>query len=201
MPQPIALDPPEVIVNPNPILWTREKCYAMKDAGILTERYELIEGEIISKMGQKGRHAQTVVQIMTWLVGLFGGEFVRIQLPLVMPGLDRETSEPEPDASVTKLPAAYYGPDNPGAEEALLVIEIADTSLDFDRTKKAALYARAGIPDYWIIDIKARRILVHRIPSSGEYRELTAYSEADLVAPLARPETSVPVSQLLPPAG
>src|ERR1041385_4284155 len=170
MPQTLEPTSPPPAPPPNPIRWTRSQCTAMQDAGILTGRYELIEGEIISKMGQKRPHAFTVIRLTAWLVGIFGGDFVQIQLPILMPGQDRDTSEPEPDAAVMRRPAQELSSETPGAEDVLLAIEVADSSLAFDRSTKSALYTRAGIQDYWIIDLLGRRILVHRDPTSQGYR-------------------------------
>jgi Uma2 family endonuclease len=200
MPQTLDPEISEFVAPPNPVRWTRQQCYAMQDARILTGRYELIEGEIISKMGQKRRHALTIVLLTDWLFRVFGARFVQIQLPVVMPGPDRDTSEPEPDAVVTRRAATEYPDENPGAEEVLLAIEVADTSLGFDRSTKAALYARAGIMEYWIIDILGRKLLVHRQPGALGYDVITAYGEEESLSPLARPEAQVRVSELLPPA-
>lgn len=200
MPQTLSPEIPEFVAAPNPVRWTRQQCGAMQDGGILTGRYELIEGEIISKMGQKRRHALTIVLVTEWLISVLGARFVQIQLPIVMPGVDRDTSEPEPDAVVTRRPATEYPDENPGAEDVLLAIEVADTSLGFDRSTKAALYARAGIAEYWILDITGRRLIAHRQAGSLGYDDITAYAENESVSPLSRPDAPVRVSDLLPPA-
>src|SRR5690349_22185946 len=83
---------------PTPIRWTRQQCRAMWECGILTGRYELIEGVIISKMGQNRLHAYVITRLTAWLLTLFGADFVQFQLPIRVPGKDSETSEPEPDA-------------------------------------------------------------------------------------------------------
>ena len=184
---------------PNPFRWTRRHCRAAVDANILVGRYELIEGEVILKMGQGPLHAYVITRLTVWLMTLFGADFVRFQLPMRLLGRDSETSEPEPDALVLARPASEFLRENPGADDALLVVEISDTTLSFDRNTKAALYARASIPEYWIVDISGRRIFVHRQPTSSGYGELIAYGEGEETDTLAYPEQSVRVTDLLPP--
>jgi Uma2 family endonuclease len=185
---------------PNAIRWTRKQCRAMLESGILTGRYELIEGEIINKMGQGPRHAYVITRLIAWLFVLFGPDYVRFQLPILVPGPDRETSEPEPDAAVLDHPAMHFVDATPDAAHVRLVIEVSDTTLSFDRNTKAALYARASIPEYWIVDIEGRQIRVHRRPAPGGYAAVTDYSAEEVVSCLDRPDAPVPVIDLLPPA-
>src|SRR5205085_8284824 len=87
--------------------------------------------------------------------------------------------------------------EQPKPQDVALLVEIADTTLRFDLTTKADLYARAGIEDYWVLDLNGRRMIVHRSPQSGKYRSVTAYSENEHVVPLAPPSTQVLVSDVL----
>ena len=82
-------------------------------------------------------------------------------------------------------------------EDIQLVIEVSDSTLATDTTIKAALYARAGLPDYWVVDLKGRRIIVHREPMEGAYRSITIYAEDEPVAPLAAPNASIRAADLL----
>jgi Uma2 family endonuclease len=184
---------------PNPVRWTRTQCRAMLESGILTGRYELIDGEIITKMGQKRAHALVIIRLTAWLIALFGPQFVQFQLPIHVPKPDSETSEPEPDAAVLDRPAGDFVANTPESAHVRLVVEVSDTTLSFDRNTKAALYARAGIPEYWIVDIADRRLLVHRRPISGGYRDTLAYGSDEAVACLDRPDAPVNVVDLLPP--
>lgn len=184
---------------PNPFRWTRRRCRAAVEAKILVGRYELVEGEVILKMGQGPLHAFVITRLTAWLIALFGSDFVRFQLPLRMLGMDTETSEPEPDALVLARPATEFLQENPSADDAILVVEVSDATLSFDRNTKATLYARAGIPEYWIVDITGRQIFVHRQPMPSGYRELIAYSEGEETGTLAHPERTVRVADLLPP--
>ena len=184
---------------PNPVRWTRQQCRAMQECGILTGRYELIEGEIILKMGQGPRHAFIIVQLTAWLIVLFGAEYVRFQLPIRAAGKDRDTSEPEPDAAVLNRPASDFLDETPDAADVSLIIEVSDTTLRFDRNTKAALYARNSIAEYWVIDIAARQIYTHRRPAPEGYAEVVVYNAEEEIATLARPDAPIAVADLLPP--
>jgi Uma2 family endonuclease len=185
---------------PNPVRWTRQQCRAMLETGLLAGRYELIEGEIINKMGQKRSHALAIIRLTAWLIGLFGPQFVQFQLPIEVPQPDNNTSEPEPDAAVLDRPATDFVATTPPASHVQLVVEVSDTALSYDRNTKAALYARAGIAEYWIVDIEGRQLLVHRAPAAGAYAAPIAYNAREMVACLARPDAPVLVADLLPPA-
>jgi Uma2 family endonuclease len=184
---------------PNPVRWTRQQCRAMLENGLLAGRYELIEGEIINKMGQKRSHALAIICLTAWLIELFGSQFVQFQLPIEVPQPDNDTSEPEPDAAVLDCPATDFVDATPPASHVQLVVEVSDTTLGYDRNTKAALYARAGIAEYWIVDIGGRQLLVHRTPADGAYAALIAYNAQEAVACLARPDAPVLVADLLPP--
>jgi len=186
---------------PNRIRWTRAQCQAIQEANIIDGRYELVEGEIISKMGQGPQHAYVITRLIAWLFVLFGADFVRFQLPIQVPGQDNQTSEPEPDAAVLSRPASDFLEATPDASDVLMVVEVADTTLSFDRSTKAALYARAGIPEYWIVDIAGRQVLVHRQPTMEGYIETVEYGSDEMVVLLARPNDPVRVANLLPPVG
>ena len=81
---------------------------------------------------------------------------------------------------------------------SLLVVEVSDSTLRFDLTVKAALYARAGIVEYWVLDVSGRRLIVHREPTPGGYRSVVAYSEFESIAPLASPQNKLQVAELFP---
>jgi Uma2 family endonuclease len=183
----------------NRVRWTREQCEAIRDAGILTGRYELIDGEILSKMGQKPSHAHVIRVLLAWLISIFGEQRVQSQLPILVAETENTFNEPEPDCAVLSQSAAAYATRHPGPNDLLLVVEVSDTTLAFDKQVKSALYARAGITDYWIIDITHRMLLTYREPGPDGYHVTTTYAEEERVSPLARPEASVRVSELLPP--
>src|SRR5262247_2117502 len=105
---PRMLPPPHEAERPEPApnrkRWTRRECEFLVQNELLIGRYELIDGEVISKMGQKPPHAYVIMRLTTWLVAVFGGDFVRIQLPIDVAEVDNETNEPEPDAAVLSRP-------------------------------------------------------------------------------------------------
>lgn len=183
---------------PNRIRWTRHQCDAIVDAGILHGRYELVDGEILTKMGQKPLHAAVIQLLTAWLAQGFGVQFVRIQLTIDVSESSPLYDEPEPDAAVTAQPATAYISRHPGPADLLLLVEVADSTVRFDLSKKAALYARAGIQDYWVLDLPGRVVYVHRQPAEEGFAEIVVYSANERIAPLARPEAAVMVSDLLP---
>jgi Uma2 family endonuclease len=178
--------------------WTREECRNLRAAGFLPGRYELIDGEIIEKMPKNPPHRIALMLLAAYLESLFGRFFVQTQDPIVLPVPDNNSTEPEPDVAVTLAPTTTYQNDNPHPEDLLLVGEVSDTTLPYDLRNKAALYAAAGITDYWVLDVIGRRLYVHRRPAFDGYREVRIYSESEEVSPLARPDAVVLVASLLP---
>ena len=185
--------------TPNRIRISRKMCEALADNDLLTGRYELIDGEIISKMGQKPVHSTFLGVIADFLSDIFGSRYVRSQLPIELEGTDRESNEPEPDIAVTQKTRLSFVVRHPLPHEVLLLVEVAGTSLAFDLKVKSLLYAKAGIADYWVADVNGRRLIVHRKPSPDGYLEIAAYSEEESLSPLARPDAMILVSDLMPP--
>jgi Uma2 family endonuclease len=198
MPVPLTQKPAPYETIPNRIRWTRRQCATMRDDGLLTGRYELIDGEILSKMGQKPAHAYVIQALLTWLTGLFGAEYTRIQATIDLSETSPDYDEPEPDAAVTAQPYTHFTDRHPRPEDLLILIEVSDTTLRFDLNAKANLYALAGIREYWAIDITGRRLIVHRQPSPEGYREIMVYNTDEAVAPLSHPDRFVHVADLLP---
>ena len=182
--------------------FTREEVERLTDSGVFAgQRFELIDGDLIDKMGQNGPHALAIRLLLKWLSRLLDGDLISSQLPLRLSGKDGEYSLPEPDFAILRKPMLEAR--HPRADEILLVIEVSDTSVTFDRTRKAALYAGAGIPEYWVLDLSHRVLLVHTLvqtgPSGKDYRQVQMYSSEESVSFPGRPE-SIRVSDLLPPA-
>jgi Uma2 family endonuclease len=186
---PVALttipDPPPPPFPPRK-RWTRAECDLLVSNGIWSrQRLELIDGELISKMGQNRWHVSAVAQMTIWLMDAFGRDRVNTDAPIdVAPG-DNPINEPEPDLIVLTRPSSTFRSGNPHPHELLLVVEVSDTSLDFDLTVKASLYARADILEYWVMDVAGGRLIVHRDPGSSGYGSVIAYGEGESVAPLA----------------
>ena len=185
--------------TPNRVRFTRKICDFLVDNDLLTGRYELIDGEVISKMGQKPTHATVLNRIIASFSSLFSVRQIRSQLPIEIEGAEGDINEPEPDVSVAVNEGDAYSRRHPLPQEVLLLAEVADTSLAFDLKVKSLLYAKAGVADYWVVDVKGRRLVVHRKPSSEGYLEIIAYSEEEFLSPLARPDAMILVSDLMPP--
>jgi Uma2 family endonuclease len=184
---------------PNRIRWTRSQCKDLGRLGLLPGHYELIDGELLSTAGQSPSHRIAVILLRDWLISLYGGPQVQVQSTIDVGGRDPEHNEPEPDVAVTEQPATAYFDRHPGPADLVLVAEVSDSTLAFDRGNKAALYALSGVREYWVLDLKGRRLLVLRQPAGEYYREITAYSAQEHAATLARPEVWIRVGELLPP--
>ncbi len=118
--------------------------------------------------------------VRNWIIGIFGGRFVETEPSIDVAPEDNPTSEPEPDLIVLTKPSWEFA-SNPTPADIRLLVEVSDTTLDFDQKKKALLYARAGIAEYWLLDVKKRSLLVHREPVGGEYQSVRTYSEQEPV--------------------
>lgn len=153
-------------------LFTREEYHRMAEVGILTptDRVELIRGEII-KMSPQGRRHRAFIDNLNQLLAirLAGRAIVSVQMPIVL----SDDTEPEPDLQVLRRRAVPYKDREADLHDALLIVEVAQTSLAYDRSTKLALYAAAGIPEYWVVDGVAESIEVHRTPQADGYREVT----------------------------
>jgi Uma2 family endonuclease len=200
---PIALtEMPVSPVPPDPPRkrWTRSECAILERAGVLDQQHlELVEGELISKMGKKRPHVNALALVQGWLVQIFGLRFVNAEAPIDGAPEDNPTNEPEPDLIVLKEDLSHFT-SNPQAGDLRLVVEIADTSLNFDLTVKAALYARAGVSEYWVLDVAGRRLLVHRNPRAGAYADGAIYEEHEHVSPLTASDASFRVADAFPGA-
>jgi Uma2 family endonuclease len=160
--------------------FTRSEVDRMQELGIFDgQRCELIEGELIDKMGQNPPHAYAIQRLFAWLIGLFGPNRLRIQSPVEVKSGDSDWSLPEPDVAVLAEASGEYGKRHPRGEELLLLVEVADTSLRQDLITKRDLYARASVSEYWVLDVQSRRLIVHRNPGNGEYRDTAIFNEDD----------------------
>lgn len=177
-----------------PYRWTRAQYERMIEAGVLGEddRVELLNGRIVAMSPQKSRHSTLLVLLEQEVREAYGpGYFVRVQLPL---GFDPD-SEPEPDlAVVAGEPRDYLG-DHPTT--AVLVAEVADTSLLLDRTEKAGLYAEHGIREYWLLNVRDEALEVYRDPADGTYQTKTTLHRGDSITPPEATRT-IEVADVLP---
>jgi Uma2 family endonuclease len=160
-------------------LWTREEVARLSEI-FPEQKYELIEGELIDKMGQNPPHAYIIAMLTTIFSNAFPDR-VRIQLTITLPEPEGIRSEPLSDLVVLRKKSTEYFYRHPGPQDIALLIEVADTSLQMDRVIKARLYARCGIELYWVVDIPGRRIIVCQNPSPEEYNSVTIYQSHDCV--------------------
>ena len=177
---------------------TRDQYYQLYETGCFNDvRVELIEGYLIDKGRQSPAHAMSVSLTHEQLRDVFSdGWWCRNQSPLHL----TEYSAPDADAAVVRGNARDFV-DHPTSAE--LVVEVSDSSLQFDLTDKAELYARALLPEYWVVDLVHRRLIVHRQPKrprsgAARYEKVTVYDADAVVKPLAKPRASVKVADLLP---
>jgi Uma2 family endonuclease len=184
---------------PNRKRWTRAECDELERYGFLdTIRYELIDGEIVLKVGQSRPHSMVISRVAAWLFSVFGGEHVQSQADIEVAQADQEFNYPQPDAAVVRRPDYEYTT-APQGVDLHLAVEVADTTLRGDLKTKADLYARAGVPEYWVFDVPHRSLIVHRDPTEGRYRDVKRYAETESVAPVAAPSRPGRVADLLPP--
>lgn len=175
--------------------WTRKEYEKLGEAGIFRpdERLELLNGIVYEKPVQDSWHSGTIQAAQEELRRAFTEGFdLRIQMPLV---LDL-WSEPEPDLAVVAGHWRDYLAAQPTT--AALVVEVSASSARLDREEKRLLYAAAGIPEYWILYVKTKQLEVMREPRDGDYRSRQLLKPGDTVTPLAAPDASIRVADLLP---
>jgi Uma2 family endonuclease len=161
--------------------------------GLFPNRVELIEGAIYDMSPQKSQHAVVVSLAEAALRSAFGvGFYIRVQMPLAL----GDDSEPEPDVAVVLGSPRDYLAGHPSM--ALMVVEVADSSLHHDRRAKLPLYARFGIPEAILIDLLRPALEVHREPTPEGYRSRTVHRRGDTLTLLALPSLCLAVADLLP---
>jgi Uma2 family endonuclease len=159
-------------------------------------RIELVCGELRSMNPIGSEHAMVVDRLAAWSFTATPRDavWIRVQNPVALPDCD---SEPEPDLVWAK--PRDYAPRHPTAGEILLLIEVAESSLDFDRGEKADLYAAARIIEYWIINLVDHTIDTHRDPHDGHYRNVQSFGLESTVAPTVFPDARLRVATLCAP--
>ena len=194
------------ITEPTVHLWTRAEYDQLVRLGVFEgRRIELIEGELIDMPPMYSRHAAGIGLAARALQRIFedghheDDHHLRVQMPFA----SGERSEPEPDVAVVVGSVRDYVDEHPSS--ALLVVEVSDSSLAYDRTTKASLYAKAGVPDYWVLNLVDGRLEVHRDPVPDpaarygwRYASVESLAADGQIAPLARPAARVAVADLLP---
>ena len=179
---------------PSHHVWSVESYHQMAAAGLLSEmdRVELIEGELLDMAPIGSKHSNLVDRLAEEFVLQAQRRYrVRIQNPVVL----GDRNEPQPDLMLLK-PGSYMNA-LPTAADVLLIVEVSDTTLDYDRDVKLDLYARHNIPEVWLLDVNRNELLVHREPVDGLYRLMRRLSANDAATPLTAPEITVRLSELI----
>ena len=172
-----------------------EAYHRLGQSGILPEndRVELIEGEVIDMSPIGCRHAGIVTKLAYLIRNQTGSSaVVASQNPVHLSDL----SEPQPDISVLRARSDFYADSHPNPEDVLLAIEVADTSLRYDREVKLPLYARANIREVWLLDLEAGQLLVNREPANGIYVCTIALNRGETAVSTCEPRISIALSDV-----
>ncbi len=177
--------------------FTVEEYHAMAEAGLLSEddRVELIEGEIIEMAPIGSRHHACVMRLDELLrrPGVPGGYIVSVQGPVQLD----EGNEVQPDVALLRRRPDFYAGELPQPEDALLIIEVSDTTLAYDRDVKLPRYARAGVPEVWIVDLQVRRVESHSDPSPEGYSVSREFGPGQQARSGSVEGLSLPVDEVL----
>jgi Uma2 family endonuclease len=174
--------------------WTLEQYHQMIEAGILDDcAVELLRGEIVQMSPEGTPHASQRISTQDYLGQLLGE---RAQVRPAAPITLLDGSEPEPDLAIVHRRSDYYRSHHPYPENIFWVIEYSNTSLEKDLGIKAEIYAKAGIQEYWVVNLKENKLIVFRDPIRGRYQSCREYTQGD-IRPIAFPDIVIPVSRLL----
>src|SRR5579863_1485848 len=169
--------------------------HRLAEAGVLREddRTELLEGQLVDMAPSGPRHALAVDVLNELLMMAAAGRAaVRIQGPIVLD----DTSEPEPDITLLRRPWQGYPDEHPHPPDVYLLIEVADSSLNFDLGPKLELYARSGIREFWVVDLTTNRVLVHRRPNEGGYDSIASVDTSGTLQVEALPGVTIQVGRI-----
>ncbi len=176
--------------------FTVDDYHRMAEAGIIAAdaRVELIDGEILEMSPIGRRHKACVdrlTRLFTQAVGLLA--IVRIQSSVVL----GERTEPQPDLAILTNRADFYATVDETVDDILLVVEVADSSEGYDRTTKAALYARYGVRELWIVNLARGQVVVYREPAPDGYTTTRVYRRGEAISPLAFPDLALAVDDII----
>ena len=170
--------------------FTVDDYHRMGEAGILspTDRVELIDGEIVTKMAIGPRHGASVDRANRALTTTVGSsDIVRVQGSVRLDLFN----EAEPDIVLLRPREDFYASAHPGPADILLIVEVAETSLDYDRDIKTRVYARAGVPEYWLVDLNDDVVHVHAEPLNGVYKAGVSYRRGQSITPRLLPGCAI----------
>ena len=170
--------------------------YLMAEAGILSprDRVELIDGEIVQMAAMGSYHAGCVLYLSTAFSQMLGQRaFVNVQSPVRL----SERSEPEPDIALLRPRADFYTESHPRPEDVMLIVEVSHSTVEYDRDVKTPLYAEAGIPELWLVNLDEDYIDGLSDPVGSGYRTVRRYVHGDRIAPALLPDAALEVSEIL----
>src|SRR2546427_3147694 len=178
--------------------FTVAEYHRMAEVGILTEkdRVELIDGEIVEMTPIGPRHASVVKRLTALLTSRLGARTIVSVQDLVQ--LSKE-SEPQPDVVLLRPSSDFYAEGHPEPVDTLLLIEVADTSLPYDRGVKLPRYAAAGVPEVWIVDLADEAVEVDRAPAPEDYRQTVRIPRGGSLSPAAFPDLTLEIDEILGP--
>ena len=173
--------------------WSLEEWHELVNSGLLEGKpVEFLEGEIIEVSPEGIEHSYTNRSIVKYLRRLLDRQAEIIQgQPITL-----DNSEPEPDVAVVRLPETIYRQHHPYPEDIYWLIEISNRSLKQDLEPKIVTYARNGIPEYWVIDLVSKKLIVHTQVQENKYSQVNEY-QTGTVSPMAFPEIAIALDQLL----
>ncbi len=176
--------------------FTVHEYHRMGQAGILGEddRLELLDGEIVEMAPIGSRHQAAVDRLTSLFFNRVGGAaVVRVQGPVRL----GEDSEPEPDLLLLRKRADFYASAHPGPEDVLLLVEVSDTSAEYDREVKLPLYARHGIAEVWLVGLQTGEVEVYRAPTAQGYQEVSRAGRGQRISPVAFPQLELAVLDIV----
>jgi Uma2 family endonuclease len=168
----------------------------MAEIGIFDEdsRVELLGGEVIAMTPIGSQHSACVDRLNAQLNRILGDRaIVRVQNPIRL----SEDSEPEPDVSVLRPRDDFYASAHPGRADVLLIVEVADTSLAYERDHKLGFYAAAGIDEVWIVDLAGQVVTAYTAPSGETYQQARGLTRGEVLSPTALADVKLPVEAIL----
>lgn len=176
--------------------WSLEDYHRMIAAGILADRrVELLKGDIVEMAIEGEPHAYSRNEADEYLTGLLGDRAkVRQDSPVTLPN----DSEPEPDIAIVQRLGREYRSHHPYPENIFWLIEYAESSLAKDLEIKSKIYAEAGIPEYWVVNLKTMQLIVFRDPQNGEYTSQQTFISG-MISPLAFPDVAIEIPAILNP--
>jgi Uma2 family endonuclease len=191
----VSPDRSDLVNSPHHRRFTRDESKLMKEAGILEGRYELIAGYLVDKNEPAPCHGYSLHRLYDRLSDVFGAAMLRDQLPIEVAPEDRQWYAPQPDIAVLREDQREYAQRHPRGDELVMCVEVADLHPQFDLQMKSPLYARAGVPEYWVLDLTNRVLIIQRNPREGVYdRMLQTYEPLSV----SLGSVTIPISSLLP---